>query len=349
MRFFLSITLLALLLVSCKNDTKTNKDSATEAMETNVFNDSSYVLNADYPVGDVRRYGVFPDSIHPSGHPFTKKTRIETILDLSQQHNIEMLFPKGYYNKALIIKGRENINLNFQDAEFGGMIQIFEEDSVFANNINLKGSLVTYAGFFSRNAENINIGDLQIKSDVSKSIEELRSKGCLINAGSRNIKINNLIIDDLGSGSEKYKYVAAALSIQGWNNNPENIQIQRIHIKSSDRHGIYITGADHLLGEVIIDKFGVGSSKDMSPVQDADNKKGENKEFKALWINKCYNSSIESVTINEKDSKGKHTAHFDYGQKDRPVIIGTFIVINDNPNIDILEEDINGVIIESNE
>jgi len=344
MRFFLSITLLALVLVSCKNDTKVNQDTTTENTEAFVFNDSSYVLNGDYPVGDIRRYGVFPDSIHPSGHPFTKKTRIETILDLSEQHNIEMLFPKGYYNKALVIKGRENINLNFQNAEFGGMIQIFEQDSVFANNINLKGSLVTYGGFFSRNVENINIGNLQIKSDVSKNIEKLRSKGCLINAGSKNIKINNLIIDDLGSDSEKYKYVAAALSIQGWNNNPENVQIKKIHIKSTDRHGIYITGTDHLIGEVIIDKFGVGGSKDMSQMQDA--AKGEEKDFKALWVNKCYNSSIESLIINEKGSKAKYTAHFDAGDKTRPFTIGTLNIINDNPNINILEEDNNGVIIE---
>lgn len=344
MRFFLSIFLLALVLTSCKNDPKTKQGLETEKTEANVFNDSSYVLNGDYPVGDVRRYGMFPDSIHPSGHPFTKKTRIETILDLSQQHNIEMIFPKGYYKKALIIRGRKNINLNFQNAEFGGMIQIFEQDSVFATDINLKGSLVTYGGFFSRNAENINIDDLQIKSDISKNVEGLRSKGCLINAGSRNIIINSLIIDDLGSNSDKYKYAAAALSIQGWNNNPENVQIKKVHIKSTDRHGIYITGTDHLIGEVIIDKFGVGSSKNMSQMQDAT--RGEEKDFKAVWVNKCYNSSIESITINEKESKAKYTAHFDAGDKTRPFTIGTLNVINDNPNINILEEDNNGVMIE---
>lgn len=345
MRLFLRITLLALLIVSCKNDKKTNENTTTEKTETQVFNDSSYVLNGDYPVGDVRRYGIFPDSLHSSGHPFTKKTRMETILDLSEQHNIEMIFPEGYYNKALIIRGRENINLKFQNAEFGGMIQIFEKDSTIANNINFKGDLVTYGGFFSRKAENLSVENLHIKSDISKSIEGLRSKGCLINAGSKNIKINTLTIDDLGSGSEKYKYVAAALSIQGWNNNPENVEIEKVHIKSTDRHGIYITGTDHLIGEVIIDKFGVGDSKFMDGMQDA--VKGEEKEFKALWINKAYNGFIESVTINEQGSKAKYTAHFDAGDKTRPFTIGTFNVINDNPNITILEEDNNGVIIES--
>jgi hypothetical protein len=82
----------------------------------------------------------------------------------------------------------------------------------------------------------------------------------------------------------------------------------------------------------------------MAPMQDAE--KGEETEFKALWVNKCYDSFIEKITINEQDSKGKYTAHFDYGNKSKPFTIGLLKVINDNPNINILEEDPNGVIIE---
>ena len=83
----------------------------------------------------------------------------------------------------------------------------------------------------------------------------------------------------------------------------------------------------------------------MSPMQDA--VKGEETEFKALWINKCYDSSIERVVINEKDSKAKYTAHFDYGDKTRPFTIGVLDIINDNPNTNILEDNNNGVLIEN--
>jgi hypothetical protein len=144
---------------------------------------------------------------------------------------------------------------------------------------------------------------------------------------------------------EESQHNHAALSIDGWNNNPENVQIDKVHIKSTDRHGVYITGKDHLIGEVYIDKFGVGSSEHMSPMQDA--VKGEEIEFKALWVNKCYNSYIEKVVINEKGSKAKYTAHFDYGDKTRPFTIGVLDIINDNPNINILEDNNNGVLIEN--
>lgn len=344
MKKTLSFIVLILVVISCKDSSK-NGTNNSELTISEVFNDSSYVLNANYPIGDVRRYGVFPDSIHPSGHPFTKTTRLETILNLSEDHDIEMIFPKGYYNKTLVIKGRKGIKLNFKNAEFGGMVQIFEQDSVMSSNINFKGNLITYGGFFTRNSNSINIEDITIKSNPDKNLNKLRSKGCNIYAGSRNIKINNLIVEDLGSGSDAYKYVNSALSIEGWNNNPKNVQIGKVHIKSTDRHGVYITGTDHLIGEVIIDKFGIGSAEGMSPMQDA--VKGEEVEFKALWINKCYNSSIESVTINEKDSKAKYTAHFDSGDKTQPFIIGQLNILNDNPGISILEDESHGIIIES--
>lgn len=334
--------LFSIIITSCKENKKETIKNSISEIET--FNDIDYVVNNNFSEGDVRRYGIFPDSAYSKVHPFTKMTKLETVLKLSADHNIEMIFPEGHYAEALIIEGKDNISLKFENAEFGGVIQIIDDESIESSNINFKGRLTTYSGFFTRKSSNISVEDLIIKTDISKNIYDLRSRGCQIYAGTKNIKINNLIIEDLGSGNEKYTYASSALAIEGWNNNPENVQIKKIHIKSTDRHGIYITGEDHLIDEVIIERFGVGSAIDMAPMQDA--QKGEETEFKALWINKCYNSFIEKITINEQGSKGKYTAHFDYGDKSRPFTIGVFKVINDNPNINILEEDPNGVIIE---
>lgn len=336
-----------IFLTSCGEDKKKTNTTQNTTEEVKAFDDSDYVLSDAYPMGDVRRYGVFPDSTHSKGHPFTKKSRIETILDLSSNHEIEMTFPKGYYDSSLIIKGKNNLSLNFNDSEFGGIIQIIEQDSTQSSNITLKGNLTSYTGFFTRKSNGITIEDLNIKSDPSKSTFDMNSKGCQIFAGTKDVKINTLVIDDIGSDGAKYKYINSALSIEGWNNNPEGVKINKVHIKSSDRHGVYLTGREHEIGELIIDKFGVGSAKDMAPMQDA--KKGEEKDFKALWVNKCYDSFIENVTINEKGSKGKYTAHFDSGKKEQPVKIGVLKILNDNLNIGILEEDKNGVIIEVQE
>jgi hypothetical protein len=344
MRLFLSIFLLALLLTSCKNYAKNNQDTTTEKTESSVFNDYLYVLDNDFPVGDARRYGLTAENAR-STHPKSGKTRMATILDMAEDTGMEISFPSGYYAMDLTLDSRKNLNLRFNKSEFSliHITQLNEEDPI-PENITLKGTLISYARLGITEANNISIDSVILKTDITKNLYGIRNTGCHIYHGCKNIKINYLEVNDLGSGSDRYKYTHAALAIDGWNNNPENVEIKKVHIKSTDRHGIYITGSDHLIGEVIIDKFGVGDSE-FDGIQDA--AKGEEKDFKALWVNKCYNSSIESITINEKGSNAKYTAHFDSGDKTRPFIIGTLKIINDNPNITILEEDNNGVIIES--
>jgi len=71
--------------------------------------------------------------------------------------------------------------------------------------------------------------------------------------------------------------------------------------------------------------------------------KGEEKEFAAVWINKCYDCTFDKITISEKDSKGKYTAFFDAGDKLRPTLIGEMIILNDNPLIDIKRDPNTGV------
>lgn len=329
-------------LTSCKNDRKQPNESQVEVEE--VFNDSSYVLDSKFPLGDVRRYGLTAETAKLV-HPFTGKNRMITVLDLAEERQIEMSFPGGYYGMNLDLTSRKNLKLKFNNSEFHQVKIVHRNDTLKApENIVLGGTLIVFDRLALTEAKNITLDSIIIKSDINKNLSKGKSRGCHIYHGSKNIKIKYLKIDDLGSDLVKDKYTHAALAIDGWNNNPVNVQIEKIHIKSTDRHGIYITGKDHLIGDVVIDKFGVGSSEGMDGMQDA--KKGEEKDFKALWINKCYDSFIENITINEKDSKAKYTAHFDAGDKERPFTIGTFKVINNNPKIELLEEEGNGVVIE---
>lgn len=349
MKKIVFLLVMSVLSLSCGDKKKENSKKTTTETETKSFDDSDYVLDDSYPLGDVRRYGIFPDSSFTARHPFSKEPKMKTVLDLAEEHGIELYFPEGFYRRALILDSRQNLKLRFDNAAFN-IIHITkdkkdEEEGIAPKNIVLKGKIISYDRLGMTHAENISIDTVYIKSDLKKN--KRRSRGCHIYAGCKNIDIKYLEVEDFGSGDVTYQYNHAALAIDGWQNNPENVQIDKVYIKSTDRHGIYLTGRDHLIGEVIIDKFGVGNSKDMAPMQDA--KKGEEKDFKALWVNRCYDSFIEKITINEQDSKGKYTAHFDSGDKTQPVTIGTFKVINDNSNINILEEDVSGVIIENKE
>ena len=339
----LKIFILAMFcFLSCKNEKQnTNKDSSETKK---VFNDSSYVLEPKFPTGDARRYGVTAKTAK-IGHPYTGKNRLITALDIAEEHGVEMSFPEGYYEMDLILDSRKNLTLMFKNSEFN-LIHITQpnDSSLSPKNLTLKGTLIAYDRLAITEAENISIDTVYLRTDITKNLRKTKGRGCHIYHGSKDIKIKYLQVDDLGSDPIQDKYTHAALAIDGWNNNPINVQIEKIYIKSTDRHGIYITGKDHLIGDVVIDKFGVGASEGMDGMQDA--QPGEEKDFKALWVNKCYDSFIENITINEKDSKAKYTAHFDAGDKTRPFTIGNFKVINDNPKIDILEEESSGVVVE---
>ncbi|MBA6151926.1 hypothetical protein [Gelidibacter maritimus] len=342
----LIICLLTFFFFSCKEEKKATFNNEKEEIQKQ-FDETEYVLDDSFPVGDARRYGLTAENSKTS-HPTSGKNRMTTVLDLAEKSGMEIIFPAGYYGMDLTLDSRNNMTLRFNNSEFN-LIHITQNKDTLPKpeNITLKGTLISYARLGLTEARNISIDSVILKSDTSKNLWGLRNTGCHIYHGCKDIKINYLEVQDLGSGSERYKYSHAALAIDGYNNNPENVQIKKVHIKSTDRHGIYMTGKDHLIGEVIIDKFGIGDATHMDGMQDA--APGEEKEFKALWINKCYDSFIENIIINEKDSKGTYTAHFDSGDMRRPVIIGNFKVLNDQTDMTILEDDNHGVIIEIKE
>lgn len=341
---FKIILVFFIIFLSCKSDKSNSFIENDEELNT-VFNDSSYILNSAFPFGDARRYGVTAETAK-LGHPFTGKNRMTTVLDLAEKEGIEMKFPPGYYGMDLTLDSRSDMNLIFNNSEFS-LIHITQANDTLPKprRIKIKGTVIAYDRLGITEALDIEIDSIIIKSDTLKNLTRRRSRGCHIYHGCNDIKIKYLQVDDLGSDPVKDKYTHAALAMDGWQNNPVNVHIDEINIKSTDRHGIYMTGSDHFIGDIVIDRFGIGSSEGMDGMQDA--KKGEEKEFKALWINKCYNSFIENIVINEEGSKGKYTAHFDAGNNTKPVTIGYFEIKNDNPKIEILKEKDNAVVIET--
>ncbi|MFY0603973.1 MAG: hypothetical protein JXQ93_08485 [Flavobacteriaceae bacterium] len=342
------LLLILITFVSC-NNTSVNVDKKKQEIQQEKPQEISYkekelVLNDSFDIGDVRRYGIFPDSSFTYTHPVTNKPKITSVLDLAEQTDLEIFFPKGFYNMALILDGRENLKMKFDHAEFD-MILIKKGVNKKKNlkSITLKGTIITYDRLGITEAQNIRIDTVYIRSDITKNKRKLRSRGCHIYYGSKDILIKHLEIDDFGSGGEKYKNNHAALALDGWRNNPENVTIHKLHIKSSDRHGIYLTGKNHKIDEIIIDQFGVGDDIGMSGMQDAG--EIEHKLFSGIWINRCYNSSITSLTINAGASKGFFTANFDEGDSLRPTIIDKLEIIKIDRKLPIRFAKNTGVIV----
>ena len=311
------LIIIVLLSFSCKN--KTSIDKPEE--QTIAVDERNYVLDSLYPIGDVRRYGIYPDGVNNNTkHPNTGKYRIQTLLDFAEESQITINFPKGYYGMNILIDSRENINFHFNQSGFS-LIHITNEKGKESKNINLRGTLIVYNRFGSYNSSDIKLDSLILKTDINKSLEKLRNKGCHIYKGTKNLEIEYLEIDDLGSGGEKYKTNHAALAIYGQKNNPQNVSIQKTLIKSSDRHGAYITGNNHYFGEIIIEKYGLGNTNDMVGMQDAKIKDAH--VLSGLWINRCNDCVFNNVTIITKNSPKGFPIKLDEGKLSKPTFIKT--------------------------
>lgn len=317
------------LFWACKDNTPKpiKKEKKPKTTLDQKFTDEQLVLNDRYAIGDVRRYGIFPDSTYTNTHPVSKKSKLTSALDLAENQNIKLFFPKGFYRSSLNLNGRRDMELHFDQASFYNItLNKNPKTNNSAKNITLKGSITTFNRLGMTEAEAIRIDTVFIKTDTLLNNRKMRSRGCHIYYGSKNISIDYLEIDDLGSGDQKYKNSYAALAVDGWQNNPENVSINTLYIKSSDRHGIYLTGQNHSIKKIIIDRFGIGTDKGMTGMQDTG--EIEYKLFAGIWINRCYNSTIGSITINNLHSKGFFTANFDEGDSLRPVKIDTLRIKN---------------------
>lgn len=348
---FLLITMLLVFVVSCKKDAKnkntTIEDNSEETLVENKINQEElkYVVNESFPVGDVRRYGIKVDGGNPT-HPFTNKPTYETVCDISQELGIEIFFPKGFYKDGLIIRGKENVTINFDGAEFAGPIYIIEDkDKKESRNITFKGKVTSYTKFHTRYSSKITIDTLYIKTNDELSQNKLRSSGCDIFRGTENLKIKSLIIDDLGSGNKEFLTSTAALLIHGWGANPKDVIIDNVHIKTSDRHGAYVTGNDIIIENLTIDAFGLGESKSMATMQDA--AKGEEQNITGLWVNNCNNSIFGNVKINTNKSKGKYAVWLDTGDAASPTIIEGVVLNGGDSRLPIYAEETTNVVIKS--
>lgn len=301
-----------------------------------------YTLNDSFPINDVRRYGVFPNK-EIGTHPVTASSKIQVVLDLAEA-GINLHFPSGYYETGLLIDSRSNINLYFDDAVFAGVIHITNDNGCSSKNIYLKGKISTFDRFGIYHSENIELDTLICKNDPAKNYYKTEGRGCHIYVGTKNLRMKYLEIEGMGSGKGGANN-HAALSIDGWKNNPQGVVINKVLIKSSDRHGIYITGFDHKIDEIEILNYGMGNSQNMSLMQDA--KRGEEKEFTGLWINRCYNTFLGEISIHEETSNGSYSIFFDEGDTECPVVIKKLTVTGSTIKTKIEKK--NGVVLDYNQ
>lgn len=340
------VILLLISVLSCKEkNQKVPSQNETQPKEETINKEEElkYVINDSYPIGDVRRYGIMPN-IGIGKHPVTQKNSVETVLDIAEKLNIQIVFPEGYYPIHLLIRGRENINIHFENASIGGYVQITEKEDKVSSKIKFTGTVNIYDLLLVRKAIDVDFEKVNLLSDISKSTFKNRNKGFRIYNGVETIKIKELNIEDLGSGKDKaYQRVhAALLAVEA----PKELFIDKIHIKSSDRHGIYLTGSDHIIENIIIDKFGTGEIDNMAYMPDLIDKENT-KKIAGVWLSRCNNSIIGNILVNTANSKGTYAIRLDNGNLNMPTIIESVVLEGGDDKLPIYAEENTNAVIKS--
>jgi hypothetical protein len=324
------------IFLACKPEAEIQKINPPRI--SSKFDDKAYVANPNFSYGDVRRYGIFPETEVP-------KSVLDRIIELANQ-GVPLVFPSGYYPISLDIEGAEDISIYFHNAVLGGGISIVEKKNQSSSRIALKGSLTVLDRIFVRQSSDILMDTLRIISDEERNIYGEKNRGLSIYVGSRNIRVDDLkVIHSGGEPTEHYQFSAAAVQLHGWNNNPRNVYIHKLTIRNAERSGIYLTGSGHRIGILEVSGFGSGSKIQMAGLDDA--APGSAELFAGVWINKCENCELDTVRISNGPLQNLTGLRMDPGEAFKPTIIYNLLLNGDSTDLRVEDSELTNVIVKN--
>ncbi|MBA6151928.1 hypothetical protein [Gelidibacter maritimus] len=333
MKQFIIYVFCICFLFSCE---KIERPRIQAPVNTNEKDDTKLIVNDTFSIGDVRRYGIFPNQT-------ISNKKLAAIIEFSSG-GPQLYFPKGFYPINLNIVGLSHISIYFDDATLGGGLTITDKENHQSSKIAINGNLKILDKIFIRESNNLFFENVTVKTDTLGSIYNSRNRGVSIYVGSKNIKFEKLkILNTGGDGSEFYTYVAAALQVHGWKNNPEYITINELEIQNAARTALYLTGQHHLLKKVQIKNFGFGSDANMFGLEDT--KKGDEKMFSGAWINKCNDCVIDSLAIANKSLKGAYSINFGVGTYSQPTFINNVQFSENAKNMPLKDDPLTNILV----
>ncbi len=323
--FILSILFLFSYFYSCNR----SQEKLSANFDTNL--EKKLSINREFHIGDVRRYGLFPEKSDKQ-NIYNKTQNPEAIFRLAST-GLKIYFPPGYYNHALILENIKNINLYFNHAEFGSVIQIKN-----AENIHIEGHFISYNMLEINRSKKIFLDTIQIINNPSLHSGRRESSGIQILYNSSDIHIHYAQIYGLGSG-KNFKYIHAALKIYGYPELPQDVYIDKVIIKNSAVHGAIIMGHHIIINKMIIDGYGMKPNNyliKLSHVSDMP------KNYYALWLQK---NTLSEYTFIEIPKVNRKAMRLGPGNIYQPTLIDT-LSINYHGNLDeIIDDDKNTNII----
>jgi hypothetical protein len=242
---------------------------------------------------DVRKLGIYPDGVTD----WRANGKLDAALRFSRDNKIPIYFPPGYYRCALDNYYSDVTCIFAEGAEFAGTIHAAinndpnNPSSMRPKNVKFLGTVTSYERVGTYNCDDVFIERIRIKSDPTKSLGGIKSAGVHFYLDTRNLHVNEIIVDDVQSDKDYAVGIDGNATFE-----PVNVTIGLIHVKDSETNGLYLCGKNHYIGKVIIEGYGAGSQTRPLPNTTAQ----ESAIIKGVWTNRTYDCYIDSVIVNQK-------------------------------------------------
>lgn len=333
------------------------------------------ILYAQYPVGDVRRYGIFPDGV--TNWETDYSSRMLAVYANACLDGVVCTFPPGFYATGMNL-GNTYSGLKFHmmpGAEFGSIIHLiatgnsnarvissisrasnvvtittstshgfttgelkritgvlggttdFNIDGVSItvtgattftysqtgadesgtvsgteayvvekalSNVRITGTLTSYDRVGTINCIDSYIQRIHIKNDPTKHTiyPGTKARGVHIYGATERLSIDEIIVDDCGNANN----TDAAVAIDSNPLPPRDIRVNKILVKKSDVHGVYIMGSGHWIGDITVLEY--SALQNQNGLQGS-NSLAQSQEGKGVWINRAWNVSIDRLRVTQ--------------------------------------------------
>ena len=260
-------------------------------------------LDNQYPVGDCRRYGIFPDGTTNWEGLYGK--RVTAWAQCCAIPKITGYVPPGILNTGFNFVGSEiqGIRIYFDRVEVRGIFHVMSSaipaaiDPILYDMWFL-GEITCFDRLGITNVGALKFGKVKFANDPAKNISTpgVGGRGLHAYFGIDGLEFEEL--DFLGCVSTNN--TDACFSIDGATKNPKGIRSKYTRIRASDTHAMYLTGSDHQFDHLLIDSYGlVGYGG--SGMQDSTGLP-QSQEVCGLWANRVWNSRIKRLEIGQNVS-----------------------------------------------
>ncbi len=216
------------------------------------------VLNPVYPPGDCRRQGIFPDGV--TNWEGLYSPRVAAWMAACTLPGVIGLMPPGYYASSFNWSSLAyaNARVRMWGASIGGIwhLQSSAEPAIGDPKLSglvFEGDAEFYDRYGVNNVDGVrHKGIVRLRSDPAKSTIGVKGRGAHLYFGTRDLKIDGLIIDD----ATNVNNTDAAFAGDGTGDLPVGIEIGFVDVLASDTHGAYFCGFDWKIEEFRVRAYG---------------------------------------------------------------------------------------------